>query len=472
MAVFVLDHGGLLLLSGMLACAMQATLAGGAPPALAVDTHQRAQTIEGFGASGAWWAQHVGGWPKAKRERIIHLLYSPRGIGLSIYRHNIGAGDGEAIRDRWRRTESFEVAPGKFDWSRDAHATRILKEICAAGVKRVVLCAYSAPARMTRSGSVAGHPKGRSNLRDDMHDAFADYLVAIAAHFVRDEGIPIRALSPINEPQWKWGTWPGQEGCHYELDECVSVVKAVVRKVKAARLDVRVEAIEAGEWTTAGRYAQALFADPEIRAGLDGFAVHSYWSQWHQKKRLRQWFAKHHPRKKLRMTEWCEMKNGRDLGMDAALVLANVVHDDLVFGGVVSWCAWLAVSRYDYRDGLLYVNEEEQEILESKRFWALGNWSRFVRPGFARVGAVCEARNVWASAFLGNEGRRLVVVALRKDKTPVEIALRPGREFQAAAVAAYETSDAHSLTRVAAPPPTGTCRLAPNSITTLVFDRR
>jgi O-glycosyl hydrolase len=78
-----------------------------------VDPSDRHQTMEHFGASGAWWAQHVGGWEDDARDRVARLLFDrDEGAGLSLYRYNIGAGDGEHIGDPWRRTETFETAPG------------------------------------------------------------------------------------------------------------------------------------------------------------------------------------------------------------------------------------------------------------------------------------------------------------------------------------------------------------------------
>ncbi|MGB2862316.1 MAG: glycoside hydrolase, partial [Sedimentisphaerales bacterium] len=55
------------------------------------------QEIDGFGASGAWWAQIIGGWEESKRQEIVELLFGKKGIGLSIYRYNVGAGSGEEI---------------------------------------------------------------------------------------------------------------------------------------------------------------------------------------------------------------------------------------------------------------------------------------------------------------------------------------------------------------------------------------
>ena len=66
---------------------------------ITVDENTVYQTIESFGASGAWWSQDVGGWTSLTkdgvelREQIAKLFFDPtEGIGLSAYRYNIGAG--------------------------------------------------------------------------------------------------------------------------------------------------------------------------------------------------------------------------------------------------------------------------------------------------------------------------------------------------------------------------------------------
>ena len=70
-----------------------------------IDTSTAYQTIEGFGASAAWWAQYVGGWDNL--DEIMELLYSKeKGAGLNIYRYNLGTGsqDDTHIADVDRRT--------------------------------------------------------------------------------------------------------------------------------------------------------------------------------------------------------------------------------------------------------------------------------------------------------------------------------------------------------------------------------
>lgn len=95
---------------------------------LQIDFTVRHHVIEGFGASGAWWAQDIGGWAEETRRHIVDLLFDrQRGIGLSVYRYNIGAGDGQEIGDPWRRAETFELGPGVYDRSCDQNAIWVLR---------------------------------------------------------------------------------------------------------------------------------------------------------------------------------------------------------------------------------------------------------------------------------------------------------------------------------------------------------
>ena len=61
---------------------------------VSIDIGKRFQTMAGFGASDAWYAHYVGlFWPPAQREAIAQLLFNRTGgIGLSMWRYNIGSG--------------------------------------------------------------------------------------------------------------------------------------------------------------------------------------------------------------------------------------------------------------------------------------------------------------------------------------------------------------------------------------------
>jgi len=93
---------------------------------VSIDLNKRYQTIDNFGASDAWSCQFAGNWSEAKRNAIADLLFSqelkldgsPEGIGLSLWRFNIGAGSTQqgsqsGIGDEWRRAESCIGDNGK-----------------------------------------------------------------------------------------------------------------------------------------------------------------------------------------------------------------------------------------------------------------------------------------------------------------------------------------------------------------------
>ncbi|SFL45056.1 O-Glycosyl hydrolase [Gracilibacillus orientalis] len=432
------------------------------------DISDKAQTIEGFGVSGAWWSQAVGGWTNDKRNQIINLLFDQDvGIGLSIYRYNIGAGSGEEISDPWRRTESFEVEKGIYNWSHDGNAKRVLKEIHRKGVQNFVAFANSPTARMTKSGLVTGEENGKSNLKEDRYEDFAVYLVDVINHLIKDEGIPITYLSPINEPQWDWRREKGQEGCHYTPDECVKLLKTLQNKIEQQSVkDVKVSAIEAGEWKTAQEYIDPIFTDNKLMTALTNFDAHSYWSEPGDKIKIANYMNKNYPSIKLNMSEWTEMQQKRDYGMDSALVLANTIHDDLTLANVSSWQYWIAVSKYDFHDGLIYTNEGTEDVEVTKRLWAMGNYSKFIRPGAKRIKLSEEPDSLKTSLFYDETIQQLIYVVINNDENKLCVPIK-FNHFTYMEV--FETSESNNLTNVYQGEIKEYFNVKPESVTTFIM---
>ena len=67
------------------------------------------------------------------------LFDAEKGLGLTSWRVNLGAGLDEGIGlTSWRTGETFEVAPGEYDWTRLANQRRFIKDAKARGVKHFV----------------------------------------------------------------------------------------------------------------------------------------------------------------------------------------------------------------------------------------------------------------------------------------------------------------------------------------------
>lgn len=440
---------------------------------ISIDAQAEVQVIDGFGAAGAWWAQDVGGWEDEQRSLVADLLFDrDKGAGLSFYRYNIGGGNGENIQDVWRRAETFEVAPGQYDWTRDANALWMLRAARDRGVEHFVAFVNSPPARMTISGLTTGGKDGQSNLKPEMYGEFSQYLVDVVRHLREDEGIPVDWISPINEPQWNWSDKNGQEGSHYGPNEVLELTRVLLQTLDKGQLDdVQLSLFESGEWKSSDVYIEKLASDPQVWAALPHLSIHSYWSTRADKERFMKYFQKHHPDKPLWMSEWTEMQEGRDAGMESALLMAATIHDDLTIANVTSWQYWIAVSKYQYRDGLIYVDPLDHAVHQTKRLWVLGNYSRFVRPGFVRLETQGGSETLLVSAYRSADDQRWVLVAVNLANQPAHLELEAVNGQLPTQVEQFETSEQSDLAALRSGLAQDTWVAAPLSVTTLVLNR-
>lgn len=452
---------------------------------LTIDETVTHQALESFGTSGAWWSQYAGLWDskyqgtmRTNRQRIATLLYDPTyGIGLTNYRYNLGAGSADSgngdYSDVNRRAQSFEVAPGEYDWSKDAGAMWFVQEVTRLGCEEVVLFFNSPLERLTKNGWAHLTPGGeKSNIDPENYAEWAVYACDVAEHFI-ELGIPVRFISPINEPQWDWTG--GQEGCHYEPGEIAGVYIAFLAEMekRPALAGVELSGPESGEWGGQTRqYVSALLGNKVLREHFTAVDCHSYWSNTQSKVSFKNWMKVQYPDVKIRMSEWCEMVNGTDLTMDSAIHLAQCVQEDLTVLDAVSWCTWVGVSPGGYRDGLIHATENgagEISIVPLKRLWAYGNYTRYIRPGFVRVDAL-GAKEAQPVAFKGErDGKQQLVIVLINDQYSSQHIQLSGDFSAYAAMQIHETSAARDLAKTYAGAVKTDITLPMQSVVTIVM---
>lgn len=452
---------------------------------LNINEEKRYQTIEGFGASGAWWAQIVGNWThedpisgKPVRDRISELLFSKtEGIGLGIYRYNIGGGSKHSGRGTFsepaRATECFETAPGEYDWSRDAAAVYMMRRAVSDGANEVIFFVNSPIERLTNNHKthLDKHQIFRENIKKKNYPAFAKYCADVAEHFI-GEGIPVKYISPVNEPFWVWNG--GQEGCHYRSSSCREVLRAFVKELDGRKaLDgVRLSGCENGDilWFNKS-YSRAVLGDPLVRTRLGALDIHSYClhmpipffnNRMSFLKRFAKWMSKNYPDVPVNMSEWTHMQGGRDKGMDSALVTANVMYEDLSVLNVISWQHWIAVSEVNYCDGLIYINLDDKTFEMTKRYYVTGNFSKYVPAGSVRVDAACDDPELRLLAFKYDGGCAVIVInSTEKEK---ELSLPE----QYSAVKSAVTDDNNDLREYDIADP-GHIKITPRSVTTIIL---
>jgi len=114
-----------------------------------------------------------------------------------------------------------------------------------------------------------------------------------------------------------------------------------------------------------------------------------------------------------------------------------------------AWQYWLAISPYDYKDGLIYIDKHatDGQVQDSKMLWVLGNYSRFIRPGAKRIQATVKDsalhNGLLVSGYQNTDNTVNVVVVNNKEEA-VDIKLNY-KNAKVKQVRAYTTSADSSL---------------------------
>ena len=128
--------------------------------------------------------------------------------------------------------------------------------------------------------------------------------------------------------------------------------------------------------------------------------------------------------------------------MDIALYMGKLIYCDLNYGNMSGWSYWTAFAQERYsqknRFYLIRMNAQGDSGEESygdiknggtltadKNLWVLGNYSRFIRPGYKRVSVdgADEMNNLMGSSWLSPDGNTLVTVLVNMNKTSRNISL-------------------------------------------------
>ncbi|MDB4918563.1 MAG: hypothetical protein JWQ54_546 [Mucilaginibacter sp.] len=491
-----------------------------------VNLNKVKQTIHSFGASDAWTAKFIGKWADIKkRDKIADLLFSmdttadgnPKGIGLSLWRFNIGSGSFEQgtasnIPDEWRREECFLNKNESYDWSKQGGQQWFLQAARQRGVKYTLGFSISPPVFITKNGKAYNSETASTqmNIKDHQLAAYADFLIKVTKHFKFD------FLSPVNEPQWTWGksNGAGQEGTQAKNQEIASLVKLISKKLKETPYHIIIG--EAGQWdflygrNEDGRGDQInQFFSPHslnyignLPHVTHAISAHSYFTTCPDTNliNIRQKVANRINQIDPSLATWqtefgilgniCGLYNGapRNNGIDYGLYVAKVIHHDLTIANVVSWQWWLAMSPYNYSDALIYINapsgqinvpgsKNDGEIIESKQLWALGNYSRFIRPGMKRIAAfiqgitdpVVSNDSLMISAYKDEANKKLVLVIVNPGADERILQLKGEAQpinFKDNILNAYLTNEEFNLKKTVIS--TSNIKISPKSIITLV----
>lgn len=454
-----------------------------------INTSKTYQTIDGFGTSAAWNFQKIGGWENT--EDILKYLYDGKsGIGLNIYRYNVGAGSrgDEGITGAWTSTDTFiesvdtENGTITYDFTKDAEAQKCLKiaKKLAGSDLRVTLFHNSPPVEMTINGkaycsynTAETAEEMETNLAVENYPLYSKFCCDVADYFVKS-GYRVTDVSPMNEPVYSWCCNEegkiSQEGCHYTPSQASQLYAQMINAAKGKSYKISMfEAgaaeggVENGEKTVLNRYLAAIMGNKTNSAYFDTVSMHSYWSDKERKQLCREFINSAYPNMKIACTEYCQMTNDwatgvhdiseplewwnperNGLGIEYGIQMARTIYEDLTVLNCTEWSWWLGVSNGYYPDGLVYIDntDEDHSIIQtSKRLWCLGNFSKFIEEGAKRIDVNSVSDKLLSCGFINKDNSVVIVyINLTEKSVPANMCLRGYENYMA-----YVTNDSKDL---------------------------
>ncbi|GLI02019.1 glycoside hydrolase [Phytohabitans aurantiacus] len=450
-----------------------------------------AQTIDNFGASGAWWPNDLVNFAPAARQQVVDLLFGSGGLALSAYRYNIGGG-GTAVTNPVRAPQTFRTPSGGYDWNRDAGGRMFLQYASDMGVRDLLGFVNSAPGAWTSNGQSCG-----GTLVAGSTQAFATYLADIAARF-DSAGVHLDYISPMNEPANSFSAC-GQEGMLVPVAQRDDLVRALGSTLASRGLSTAVSADESSsvggfnsevpQWIGQGGTAQYV----------SNLAHHTY-DNPNDAARTAAMNVGRANGKKTWASEICcytavggGWAQGYDPTITAGLGISEKIYRDLNVTYDTAFHWWTALSPMigcapttsagcqnranssGWNDGLIYYDPNyasngNQSLYVTKRYYGLAHYSRFVRPGAVRHNVTGVPSGVQVSAFDHNGVWTLVVNNLNTASTSLTVNFNTKSAVSAGS--AYRTSATESMASAAAPTISGsavTATLPGRSITTYVL---
>ena len=451
-----------------------------------------AQTVAGFGASGAWWVNDLENFSSSAQSQVASLLFTSSGIDLSQYRYNIGGG-GAGVTVAARAPQTFLTSSGSYNWSNDPGGQYFLKAAAADGVPDLIGFVNSAPTEYTTNGENCA---GEINTADDA--AYGTYLATIVSHFA-SEGVTINQVSPMNEPDDSFSSC-GQEGMEVPASERAGVIDAVGSALKSAGLSAKVIADESSKTTQLLSEAPTWLADASAPSYLAAIAHHTYDNPSDSTLEQVGGLGDVNGKPVWASEICCQISGGGGYGAQydptiaGGLTLANYIYTDFSYADDSAFQWWTALSSAlgcdpatsstcatsvnsnstGWNDGLIYYDpsyatDGNQSLYITKRFYVLGQYSKYVRPGAVRYGVSGSPSGVQTMAFRQNGQWTVVATNTNTSATTLSLNLDSGTLTSAGA---YQTDASENMASIAAPgisSSTISASLPAQSVTTYVL---
>lgn len=399
------------------------------------------QSITGFGASftdsSAWLIDER--LTTQQREQLITDLFDPvDGIGITVLRQPMGATDFNAptsgfytyddrvCTDPDPQLTSFSTAHD------DAYILPILREARAAASDLTVMATPWSPPAWMRNGACSTLGTIGGSFKEEYFAAYAQYFVRFLQDYAA-KGVPVDYVTPQNEPTNELILLPSM---NFPVAQEITFVRDYLSPALAqAGLSTQILGWDY-VWDQAPVYPTQLMSDSSVLPHLAGTAWHCYGGVPADMAPIH-YLA---PSKEIHVTECSglytlndqdQFKKTMNMFVDStrnwasSVVLWNIALDST--NGPNSGCSIcrpLVHIDYSLTEGWVVSKQIE--------YYALGQVSKWVRPGAVRVSSTTSATGINNVAFINPDGSKVLVTINNSTSTQTFGVQDGNRWFEAA----------------------------------------
>jgi glucuronoarabinoxylan endo-1,4-beta-xylanase len=372
------------------------------------------QTMDGFGASSAFFGQNL------TTDQADQLFDAKKGIGLTLLRTMIGVPADTS--------NGMEPTDGTANPVPTAPELTTAQQATIRGCQ-VWAAAWTPPPIWKTTNNKNGSQKmdastdfATNKLMPEHYQDYANYL-AQYVDLLKAANPPVKVLgvSPANEPDYV-ATWDNAQWTGDELTNFISQYMGPTFMMKYGT-DVKVIAPETANCPNCDKYITPILANSTASNAVPIMATHDYGPV------IGNYDKPRNAGKSFWETEWSQ-ENAKgdtpDPSMASALVMAQRMHGDLVTTEMNAWNWWAIFITEDglndntrLNPAFIQPDATKGQPYMFKRGYAMGNWAKFVRPGFQRLNASDNPNgNVFTEAFRDGSGH-LAIIAINANTSGV-----------------------------------------------------
>jgi O-glycosyl hydrolase len=414
------------------------------------------QEIDGFGGSNAWTRLPEN--PQVASELVKLLFSRTEGMGFTILRNRIpfrerlstddtpSHNDGFLVRrsdNTYAYTENadgvktFELNWNSWDISSTRNLIRQIHNLGSCGPEELTIMSspWTPPNnRVTRwKEDVVGvsarldytmdwsRPDVWGRLRRAHYNDYADLLADYVLNFESRMGAPLAILSVQNEPNWKVeyesAYWSG-----IDLRDFIKVIaqRFPMKGLTAGSNGIGIMMPEFENFNiNFDEMIKPSLDDPLSESVITHIALHQYNGAFDSSSRAG---ARAFPQiiesgKRFWQTE--VSGSGPHLpegtGINNALYYARMIHWDMTLAQTNAFLFWWLWTNDPTNTTGSLVIVDGNRIIPAHRLYAMGQYSRFIRPGWFRID--CETSPLWgvySSAYKNPETNEIAIVVINE----------------------------------------------------------